>query len=120
MARVRWRIRGSGFKGAIDALDPSKLEAKIEGALRVGVQKMSIQAYKNAPVDTGALRASILHSVQQEGDLNYIFGSGLPYAQRQEYEHKNPNHNMYLHRAVWAGTVPLRKDLKQTIKRHFS
>lgn len=117
MGSIRYRIRSKGIDRLIDRLDPAKLEAKVEGTLAVGVQKMAIQAYKNAPVETGALRASILRSVQRDGDLEYIFGSYMPYAQRQEYEHKTKR--MYLHRAIWVNEVPLRREFEQTVKKHF-
>lgn len=117
MGSLRMKIRSKGFDALIDRLDPGKLEAKIQTTMHVGVQRMAIDAYKFAPVETGALRASILRSVQHDRDIDYIFGSYMPYAQRQEYEHKT--RKMYLHRAVWTNIVPLKKDLAKTIRRHL-
>lgn len=93
------------------------LDAAIEVDMAQGARKMTLQAYKNAPVDTGALRTSILASVKKEGDKEYIFGSALPYAQRQEYEHRTKK--QYLHRAVRSETPRLKRDLVNTIKRQL-
>lgn len=93
------------------------LNAAIEIDMREGARKMTLQAYKNAPVDTGALRTSILASVRKEGDKEYILGSALPYAQRQEYEHKTKR--MYLHRAVRSEKPRLKRDLYNTLKRQL-
>lgn len=118
MGKLSMRIGSKGIERLIDRLDPGKLEAKIQTTMHVGVQKMATDAFKNAPVETGALRSSILRSVRHDRDIDYIFGSYMPYAQRQEYEHKT--RKMYLHRAVWTNLVPLKRDLAKTVRRHFS
>lgn len=93
------------------------LQAAIELDMAKGARDMTLQAYKNAPMETGALRTSILASISKEGDMEYIFGSHLPYAQRQEYEHLTKHH--YLHRAVWSETPRLKQDIVNSIKRRL-
>lgn len=106
-------------KGIDDVIRMAKkrtmLKDAIDTDIHVGVEKMAIEAFKNAPVETGALRSSILRSPMKIRDMNYVFGSYMPYAQRQEYEHKTKK--LYLHRAVWSETPKLQRELKRTIKR---
>lgn len=118
MGSINIRFGSDGIDKLIRRLDPALLEAKLQVTLHVGVQKMAIDAFKNAPVDTTALRASILRSVKHDRDMDYIFGSYMPYAQRQEYEHKTKK--MYMHRAVWSNLVPLKRDLAKTVRKHFN
>lgn len=117
-AGVKIRISTKGIDDVIQAAGiaaASRLEAALELDIADGVRKMTLAAFKNAPVETGALRSSILSSIQREGDMEYIFGSYMPYAQRQEYEHRSKN--MYLHRAVWSEQGGIKRDIKKTIKR---
>jgi len=115
---VKIRIQASGFDEVIRALGSAaanRLEAAVEIDVAAGVRKMTLAAFKNAPVETGALRSSILKSITREGSMEYIFGSYMPYAQRQEYEHRTKNR--YLHRAVWSEQGGIERDIKKSIRR---
>lgn len=80
-------------------------------------RKMAIQAAKNAPVETGALRSSILSSVRRDGTMTYYFGSYLPYALRQEYEHKS--RSPFFRQAYWDGFRPTYVTIGKTIKKRL-
>lgn len=115
---VKIRVQASGFDEVIRALGSAaanRLESAVEIDVATGVRKMTLAAFKNAPVETGALRSSILKSIQREGSMEYIFGSYMPYAQRQEYEHRTKNR--YLHRAVWAEQGGIEREIRKSIKR---
>lgn len=91
----------------------SDLEAAIEVDMRVETQKMATDAYRGSPVETGALRTSILSSPTRAGKLTYYWGSKLPYALRQEYEHQP---KMGWMRGAWErGEKSMEKTVKKTI-----
>jgi hypothetical protein len=117
-AGIKIHVRAKGFKDVINAAGiaaASRLQDAIEIDIADGVRKMTLVAFANAPVDTTALRVSILGSIRREGAAEYIFGSPLPYAQRQEYEHKTKK--MYLHRAVWSEQHKIARELRKSIRR---
>lgn len=117
---IKFKIDVSGIyevKKKLGEQSAALLHAAIETDMAKGARDMTNQAYKNAPVETGALRTSILGSIQRVGDMEYIFGSYMPYAQRQEYEHRTKK--QYLHRAVWSETPRLKKEIRNSIKRRF-
>ncbi len=65
-----------------------KMKRRIGNALEEGVRDMAENSYQRSPKETTALANSILASVQKEAPLTWYYGSTMPYAQRQEYEHK--------------------------------
>lgn len=86
-------------KGAFELPDPDDLIDALDRVAEEYTDYMAEQASDNAPVDTGALANSILASVEKEAPMTYLFGSHLPYAQRQEYEHRTKK--AYFRRAIW-------------------
>ena len=117
-AGIKFKFDTKGIDKVIEkagVVAAARLEAAIELDVADGVRKMTLAAFKNAPVETTALRVSILGSIKREGDMEYIFGSPMPYAQRQEYEHKTKN--MYMHRAVWSEQGKIERAIKKTIQR---
>lgn len=77
--KVQERLGKRAANDLVDAIDTD---------LGVEARKMAVEGAKGSPVLTGALRASILTSPGREGKLKYYWGSRLPYALRQEYEHR--------------------------------
>ncbi|WP_181349391.1 HK97 gp10 family phage protein [Thalassobacillus sp. CUG 92003] len=104
-------------RGDFKLPDANELRADLDKTAERGTRSMANQASKNAPIDTGALKASIPASVQQEEELSWLFGSHLPYAQRQEYEHRTKK--AYFRRAIWAGEGPLERQIRQTVERRW-
>lgn len=92
-----------------------RLEEALETDVGVETRKMATNAAKAAPVETGALKISILSSTRRAGKLTWYFGSWLPYALRQEYEHKTKHH--YFRNAYFGGMKPAEREFKKTIKR---
>jgi hypothetical protein len=95
-----------------------KLERRIGLAIKEGVGDMAEQAYQNSPKDTTALANSILASVQREAPLTWYFGSTMPYAQRQEYEHKTKK--AYFRRAIWQEAPIIKGRIEWMIGDTFS
>lgn len=94
-----------------------RIRKSVSSDIEQGVDQMAEDSYQKAPVETGALRNSIKASVKREGWAEYIYGSHLPYAQRQEYEHR-PKAG-YFRKAIWAETPELEAKLLITLKRHL-
>lgn len=115
------RIKATGIDKVIrklgsDAAD--RLHEAIETDIGVEARKQAVQAAKDSPVETGALRASLLSSPRREGRLTYYWGTYLPYGLRQEYEHKTKKGWM---RAAWrVGKRETEKTIVLTIKRKLS
>ena len=121
MGRIRMRGRAKGFdraKRKVGAASASQLADKLDTEMHVQMQKIATDAYGRAPVEAGALRTSLLRSVTKEAAMDYIFGSYMPYAQRQEYEHKTKG--FYMHDAMFAGKIPTRRALTRAITSHFA
>lgn len=63
-------------------------------------RKMAKESAGKAPVDTGSLKASIAASPQPGETLGeWTYGSDLPYARRQEYEHASKKG--FIREVVW-------------------
>jgi hypothetical protein len=95
----------------------NRLRKRIGHAIKEGTYDMAEQAYENAPKDTTALANSIMGSVEREAPLTWYFGSTLPYAQRQEYEHKTKK--AYFRRAIWQETPLIYDNISHMVKDHF-
>lgn len=79
-----------------------------------GVDNMAHRSFDYAPKDTTALAHSIMASVHKEAPLTWVYGSTMPYAQRQEYEHKTKK--AYFRRAIWFEMPLLKESLEAMIK----
>lgn len=104
--RNKLGVRAAG--GLEDALD---LDIAVE------TRKMANKAADNAPIETGALKASIRYSTRRDGSMSYHFGSYLPYALRQEYEHKSKA--PFMRTAYWDGIPATAKTIRATIKKRL-
>lgn len=115
---ARYTVDVSGLKEVQNALglaNAKRMYRIVDDNLEEGVDRMAEQAYDNAPVDTGALRSSILASVTKSSRHHYMFGSQMPYAQRQEYEHKTKK--AYFRRAIWHEAPEIHVDIASTVRR---
>ncbi|PAD35977.1 HK97 gp10 family phage protein [Terribacillus saccharophilus] len=115
---MKFKVTSSDDNKLIKALGRSaadELRREIDITVEEHTRSMADGASDNAPVLTGALRDSIPRSVDKVEDMVWLFGSEMPYAQRQEYEHRS--HSAYFRRAIWAGETPLKKALIATVDR---
>jgi Bacteriophage HK97-gp10, putative tail-component len=78
-------------------------------------RKMASESAEMAPVDTGALKNSISSSPQKaEGEgIAWEWGSNLPYATRQEYEHKSKKG--FVRKAIWNNRTKYREAIRNRI-----
>ena len=74
-------------------------------------RKMANESAANAPVKSSDLRNSILASPRRIGPATWEYGSELPYARRQEYEHATKKG--FIRKSVWNNRTPYREALKK-------
>ncbi|EOW9526580.1 hypothetical protein ACO11K_000161 [Bacillus cytotoxicus] len=77
-----------GLDSLLRRLDPSKYERAIAPVVEKHARLQANTAANRAPVDSGLLSNSIQSSPKQLSKLNWSYGANVPYAQRQEYEHR--------------------------------
>lgn len=117
---MKFNVKVTGInevRNKLGARAASELEGALDLDIGVGTRKIANQAADNAPIETGALKASIRYSTRRDGSMSWHFGSYLPYALRQEYEHKTKN--AYMRRAWWAGTPELAAEIRATLKKRL-
>jgi hypothetical protein len=117
----RYMIDVKEFDKVFDTLsikNAEKMYRVIDDNLAEGIQAMAEGSYDMAPVDTTALRGSILASVTKLSRHHYMYGSIMPYAQRQEYEHKTKK--FYFRRSVLKEAPEIQADIRSTVRRHLN
>lgn len=77
-------------------------------------RKMANESGEMAPVDSGDLRNSIIASPRRLQPGTWEYGSELPYARRQEYEHKSKKG--FIRKSVWNN----RSDYREALRKEFS
>jgi hypothetical protein len=118
MARrgVKFRVKTTGVYDVLAALG-AKAAKELAGEFDEIVEKNAVkivnQTKENAPIRDGFLRNSI-HIYGRPAKMARIIGSDRDYATRQEYEHATKKG--FFRKALWAGRVPLRDDIKTAIK----
>jgi len=75
-------------------------------------RKMAAEAADNAPVKTGALKNSLASSPRpsQDEDGVWEWGSDLPYATRQEFEHATKK--AFVRKAIWNNEEQYREAVR--------
>lgn len=114
MAQVRITFDASDVLRKFGAQGARELRDDIDREIERSVRTMSNNAAQNAPVKTGKLRASIPASVEKNGEMDWEFGSPVPYATRQEFEHQTKR--AFLRNAVWSETPVLKAKLGGVIR----
>lgn len=108
------------IKGANEIIN--KLAKKSEQAFEASdkiteayARKMANDSAGMAPVDKGALQASIASSPKKLGPALWQYGSDLPYARRQEYEHKSKKG--FIRKSVYTNESQYIERLKKELGR---
>lgn len=76
-------------------------------------RKMTNDAAKNAPVDSGDLRTNLSASPRRLKMGTWEFGGTLPYTRRQEYEHKT--RKGFIRKSVWNNRQAYRDELRKEV-----
>ena len=114
MAQVRITYDASDVLRKLGAQGARELRDDIDREIERSVRTMANNSAQNAPVKTGKLRASIPASVEQHGEMDWEFGSPVPYATKQEYEHRTKR--AFLRNAVWSETPVLKAKISEVIR----
>lgn len=113
---VKFSVKAKGVDRVIQSLGSEgakALENKLDKIVEANAIKIVNQAKENAPERDRNLKRSI-HLYGRPAKLKRTIGSNMPYAQRQEYEHKSKRG--YFRRALWDGRQPFRTDIQNAIK----
>lgn len=76
-------------------------------------RKMANESGQMAPVKDNVLRPSIIASPRRISNAVWEYGSDLPYARRQEYEHASKKG--FIRKSVWNNRTPYREALKREV-----
>jgi hypothetical protein len=116
MAQNRIRITGvDEVLRSLGQVGAQRLAEEIDGIVERNVLTMVNDARTGAPRDTGKLANSIDIVDQETKPMERTFGSDLPYAARQEYEHASKKG--FMRKAIWNNRTPLRDEIKDAIER---
>src|SRR5699024_5069866 len=77
-------------------------------------RKMANVSGQMAPKDSGDLQTSIIASPRRLQLGTWQYGSELPYARRQEYEHKSQKG--FIRKSVWNN----RSDYREALRKEFT
>lgn len=83
----QFTIKVSGIKEMMKNLDPRLVEKEIDKVAETYARKMANSAAMKAPRRDSYLKNSLTASPKREEFGTWSWGSDLPYARRQEYEH---------------------------------
>lgn len=100
---TRFHVSFDGLSDVLHKLKEKgdqKTVRDIDNITEAYARKMAAESAEMAPVDTGALKNSIASSPQPADEPHtWQWGSNLPYATRQEYEHRTKK--AFVRRAIW-------------------
>lgn len=114
---MNYKIELKGVEDVINKLAKKGTQAyeNSEKITETYARKMANDSAGMAPVDSGALRSSIASSPKRLGHALWQYGSDLPYARRQEYEHQSKKG--FIRKSVYSNgndyVDRLKKELKQ-------
>lgn len=108
-------VKVQGIEKVMQGFDQRANEAVVRAdkVTETYTRKMANESAGLAPVDTGDLRASVAASPRKLSDGLWEYGSELPYARRQEYEHKSKKG--FIRKSVWNNREAYREAVKREV-----
>jgi len=99
----------------LDAVAGKEALQDVDAITETYARKMANESAEMAPVRDGFLKNSIASSPEQAPDDPHAwqYGSNLPYAQRQEYEHRT--HKGFIRKSVWNNRELYREAVRKRI-----
>lgn len=113
MSRRPINISVSGLSEVLSQLDDAEIARDIGRITETYARKIANESAANAPVDTGRLKNSLASSPKKESETSWTIGSDLPYALRQEYEHRTKKG--FTRKAVWDNRTPFREKIAERL-----
>lgn len=103
-----------GIEAAMKKLDPKIVDREIDKVAETYARKMASSAAVKAPRLHGFLANSLASSPQHESKGVWSWGSDLPYALRQEYEHATQKG--FVRRTIWEYRSEYRQAVRLLLK----
>lgn len=112
--KMRIRVNTRGLDSLIRRLDPSKYGRAIEPVVEKHARLQANTAANRVPFESGLLSNSIQSSPKRLSKLNWSYGTDVPYAQRQEYEHRTKKG--FIRKTVFEGRQVFIRDIKNAVR----
>ncbi|MFJ5716533.1 hypothetical protein [Neobacillus sp. NPDC093127] len=129
MSNRTFSVKVDGLDELLQALDPGPVVTDIDRITEAYTRKMANESAIGAPRKTGKLANSFPSSVRKEGGFGaktkswilfgkattavWSFGSDLPYALKQEYEHRSKKG--FVRKAVWNNREAYREKIRERL-----
>jgi hypothetical protein len=113
MSNGTFNINVSGLNDVLQILDIGPVKTDLDRITEAYTRKMANESAEGAPRKTGKLKNSFPPSVRKEEEVSWSFGSDVPYAKKQEYEHKSKKG--FVRKAVWNNREPYRNKIKERL-----
>jgi len=112
---VNFNVNVKGLDKAMKdfTLKGIKAQGRSDKITETYTRKMANESGDMAPVKSGDLRADIIASPRRLKPSVWEFGGTLPYARRQEYEHKSKKG--FIRKSVWNNRNDYRKKLREEV-----
>ena len=117
---MKLNVKVAGLDDVLRKLDKQLGQQAIDDLDKITeayARKMANESAEMAPIKDGPLRNSIASSPQVSDDDIHVweYGSNLPYATRQEYEHKT--NKAFIRKSVWNNREQYRAAIRKRITR---
>lgn len=114
---MRVNIKVSGLDKVMNDFTTRGVQAqyRADKVTETYTRKMANESADMSPVKSGALRASIAASPRRLQVGTWEYGSHLPYARRQEYEHYAKKG--FIRKSVWNNREAYREAVKREISK---
>jgi hypothetical protein len=106
-------VRVVGLPAVIEGFNTDQVMIDLDRITEAYARKMANETAMAAPVDTGRLKNSFPPSVRKEGDVSWSYGSDVPYAKKQEYEHKTKKG--FVRKTVWNNRELYRNKINERL-----
>jgi hypothetical protein len=108
-----FNVNVSGLNDVLRMLDDGPVKTDLDRITEAYTRKMANETAQAAPVDTGKLKNSFPPSVRKEGDVSWSYGSDVPYAKKQEYEHRTKKG--FVRKTVWNNRELYRNKINERL-----
>ena len=114
--RLNVKVDISAALSKLDKALGAEVVKDVDKITEAYARKMAGEAANDAPVETGLLKNSIASSPKPAPEPHtWQYGSDLPYARRQEYEHKS--RKAFIRRSVWNNEEGYRNAVARRVKK---
>jgi hypothetical protein len=108
-----FNVNVSGLNDVLRMLDDGPVKTDLDRITEAYARKMANETAMAAPVDTGKLKNSFPPSVRKEADVSWSYGSDVPYAKKQEYEHRTKKG--FVRKTVWNNRELYRNKINERL-----